>query len=387
MKLFKYPIIFAALCFSLSGCVTPFEPVGYEGAENMLVIEGDINANGYTEVILSRTQKLSDKNTKPLYVKGAAVWIESERGIRYHAQQLTTTTDVIYRTNFLGLDKLLTYKLCVSLPDGKYYESDLVPVLDCPPISEIGFERDTVKESITFHVSTEDPSNKTRYYKWSYTEDWEFYAHNYAYYVYNSLTNRIDELPYEKNTFFCWNSARSKSILIASTTHLTQDKVHQMPLVSMGRTDDRISVLYSIEVTQTAITREAYLYWDNIKKNSDNVGGIFSPQPSEIMGNIKCISNPDEVVIGYISAALSKSKRFFAYDAEMDTYKNYHQCEIVIPEEVAPPISWLSLYQNGYLVISYDEMERKSIWSKDACVDCRLRGTKKKPSFWPNDHK
>lgn len=383
----KYSLIFIALSFAVSGCVTPFEPVGHEGAENILVIEGDINANGVTEVVLSRTQKLSDKNTKPIYVKGASVWIESERGIRYHAQQYSTTTDVVYKTNHIGLDKLLKYKLCVSLPAGQYYESDLVPVLESPPISEIGFSRDTVKKSVTFHVSTEDPANKTKYYKWSYTEDWEFTAHNYAYYTYKPVTNEIVELPYEQNTFFCWQKGRSKSILIATTSHLSQDKVHQMPLVSMGNTDDRISVLYSIEVSQMAITREAFLYWENIRKNSDKVGGIFSPQPSEIMGNIRCVSDPSEVVIGFISAGLSSTRRFFASDAEMDTYKSFHNCEEIIPEEEVPPVTWFSLYHGGYLVISYDEMEHKSIWSIDACVDCRLRGTKNKPSFWPNDHK
>ncbi len=48
-------IFFLLLCLPLS-CVTPFEPVGYEGSDNILVIEGDINSKGVTEVYLSRTQ-------------------------------------------------------------------------------------------------------------------------------------------------------------------------------------------------------------------------------------------------------------------------------------------------------------------------------------------
>lgn len=378
-------IFFLLLCLPLS-CVTPFEPVGYEGSDNILVIEGDINSKGVTEVYLSRTQKLKDLN-KTTYIKGAAVWIESEKGVKFFAQQSINGSVIVYRTQNLVLDKSQKYKLCVSLQGGNLYESELLSVLTSPPIKDIGFKRDTVKQSVTFHVSTEDPSNRTKYYRWTYTEDWEFSAHNFASYTYNPKTGQIDELPYEDNIFFCWNKGVSKSILIASTSHLSQDKVHEMPLVSMGKSDDRISILYSIEVSQRAITREAYLYWENIRKNSDKVGGIFSPQPSEIYGNIRCVSDPSEVVLGFISAVEISTMRFFASDAEMDIYSSYHDCELIVPEKEDPPRTWLALYQDGYLVISNNPMDRESIWSRDACVDCRLRGTKNKPSFWPNDHK
>ncbi|MDD2491874.1 MAG: DUF4249 domain-containing protein [Bacteroidales bacterium] len=387
MKYIKLLIVFASIFSLLNSCVTPFEPKGYDGADDLLVIEGDINADGVTEVILSRSLKLSDNSLKIEYVRGASVWIESEKGDRYYAQQNISPTETVYRTLHNVLDNTLQYKLCVNLPGGNSYESDLVPVLISPPILDIGFKRDTVKKSVTFHVSTEDPENRTKYYKWAYTEDWEFSAHNFAFYVYNPKTNRIDDLPYEDNTFFCWNKGKSKSILIASTSHLSQDKVHQMPLVSMGKTDDRISILYSIEVKQSAITREAYLYWENIRKNSDKVGGIFSPQPSEIFGNIKCLNDPSEVVLGYISAVHNSSMRFFATHDEMDTYSSFHNCEFITPETAEPPRDWLSMYQDGYLVISNDPMTRESIWSRAGCVDCRLKGTKNKPSFWPNDHK
>lgn len=386
MKLIKYILSLILAASLLDSCVTPFEPVGHEGAENILVIEGDINANGVTEVYLSRSQKLKDAN-KRSFLSGAIVWIESEKGAKYFANQTVTGKEVSYRTPSLNLDRTLKYKLCVSLQGGHLYESQLVPVLTSPPIKSIGFERDTVKKSVTFNVSTEDPLNSTKYYKWTYTEDWEFSSHIYTTYIYNPATFSIDELNYDKNIYYCWNKGSSTSILIASTTHLSSDKVEKMPLVSMGSTDDRISILYSIEVTQRAITQEAYQYWDNLKKNSDKVGGLFSPQPSEMMGNIKCISDPTQVVLGYISAGVTVSKRFFASHSEMKTYSYYHNCAIVEPETQSPPTAWSSLYQEGYMVADYDLGQRKTKWAIAYCVDCRFRGTKNKPSFWPNDHK
>lgn len=386
MKFKKYLVIATLFTFLLNSCVTPFEPDDNKGAENILVIEGDINANGVTEVILSRSQRLKDAN-KLTFIKGASVWIESEVGARYFATQILSGKDVSYRTSQLNLDKLLKYKLCVSLPGGYSYESDLVPIITSPVISSIGFERDTVKKSITFHVNTQDLTNSTKYYKWTYTEDWEFASHLYTTFMYNPKTFAIDEITYENNIYYCWNKGASKSILIASTSHLSQDKVDQMPLVSMGRSDERISILYSIEVTQRAISQEAYQYWDNLRKNSDKIGGLFSPQPSEMTGNIRCISKPSEVVLGYISAGVTASKRFFASHNDMKMFSYSHNCILVEPETEAPPISWSSLFQEGYMVVDYNLGDHTTKWAIANCVDCRARGTKNKPSFWPNDHK
>lgn len=106
-----------------------------------------------------------------------------------------------------------------------------------------------------------------------------------------------------------------------------------------------------------------------------------------MMGNIKCISDPTQVVLGYISAGVTVSKRFFASHSEMKTYSYYHNCAIVEPETQSPPTAWSSLYQEGYMVADYDLGQRKTKWAIAYCVDCRFRGTKNKPSFWPNDHK
>ena len=158
-----------------------------------------------------------------------------------------------------------------------------------------------------------------------------------------------------------------------------------MPLVQMGSTDMRISLLYSIEVSQRALSRESYQYWETLRKNSDQVGGIFSPQPSEMRGNIKCTTDPEETVLGFISAASVTKKRFFASKSEIGIYNNSHICPVMIPEREKPiPIPWSTMHETGYDIVSYNPSERESAWAPVSCVDCRIFGTKNKPSFWPN---
>jgi hypothetical protein len=81
----------------------------------------------------------------------------------------------------------------------------------------------------------------------------------------------------------------------------------------MGHDDIRISYVYSMELIQQSLTKEGYQYWENIRKISDDIGGIFAPQPSEIKGNLKSINTEDQTIIGYISASTVNKKRIFAY--------------------------------------------------------------------------
>ncbi len=190
MKVVKFYIFLLFTALMINSCVTPFEPEGYGQLENLLVIEGDITANGQTEIIVSRSFKLKDIS-KRNSIKGATVWVESETGAKFFATQVVSGTDVKYLANTQAIDVSKKYKLCVKTPDCKSYESELVSVIISPNIDSIEFLSDTINKSVTFYVNTHDNNNKTHYYKWSYTEDWEFTSHLYATHEYNPLTMQL----------------------------------------------------------------------------------------------------------------------------------------------------------------------------------------------------
>ncbi len=359
-------------------CITPFEPEGIASIDNMIVIEGDIIQNDITRVIVSRSLSLNQEN-KVDYISRAKVWVESETGTRYNGYETKDGDRVEYQINTTGIDPEKRYKLCVVLGT-TVYESDLVPVLQSPQIDTIGFFTDELKTSVTFYVNSHDPTNSTRYYRWSYTEDWEFQSLFRSTFEYIPANDTIVEIPWSQNRYNCWSKGVSNSILIASTAHLSQDVVHRKDLVTFGPNDRRVNYLYSMELTQMALSRDAYQYWDNIKKNSDNIGGIFSPQPSEIRGNIHNRINPNETVIGYISAATVSKKRVFVYASDIGIYTEPKDCEVVTIDSQNNIPSY-TMYITGYDIISnIDEV----MWAPRRCVDCRLYGTKVKPWFWPS---
>jgi hypothetical protein len=73
-RIFKLILCISALLFSLS-CKKPFEHDAISDSATLLVVEGVINQGGQTNIVLSRTLKLSDKSVVQME-KGAKVQVE-----------------------------------------------------------------------------------------------------------------------------------------------------------------------------------------------------------------------------------------------------------------------------------------------------------------------
>jgi hypothetical protein len=259
--------------------------------------------------------------------------------------------------------------------------------LDFVPTPEIDSVTYTVAEDLThldIHVHATGLNDTLRYFKWDYREDWEFntYFQQMVYYLPDSnMVYSYDEgdSPY----FYCWDSSVSTNINIFSTKSLSQNKVSQHPIKTIYNTDKRLSYLYAIEVFQKGLSEEAYKYWETLLKNNDGSAGIFAPQPNEMRGNMFCADDPDEMVLGYISCCDTKSRRIFIDRVDHRIYKSEENCF----QESKTVDLWKSMYKSGWDVVDVDPISGEIFWAPRKCVDCRVNGTKNKPSFWPNDHK
>lgn len=384
-----YMIIVLAI---LSGCITPFEPVGLEQLDNLLVVEGDIVAGEISQFKISRSQKLSDV-TVVNYENLMFIWIESEDGERLLPMQsgyepllpsgeMSLNGHYFIDTRNISVDK--KYKLCFHTNDTKRYESGYVSILPTPPIESVDYE---IKDesSLEIYVSSQNRvSPDNRYYKWRYQEDWEVHADIFAEAMYDEALNNVFEINPDQNRFYCWNHKESSEILLFTTKDLSENIVHKKRLKIIPSSDRRISYLYAINVVQSSISKDAYFYWETLNKNNNETGGIFSPMPSELRGNISCIDNPEEPVIGYIDGYTLSSKRVFIYDSEIKLYHKYAVCEIV--QGKMDQEEYYENYSKGLDVITYFPEMGEVNWAPRECVDCRLFGTKKRPSFWPNSN-
>ncbi len=380
---------FCLLVLSLICCKKPFNPTVIAAPNSYLVVEGQINS-GSDSTIIKLSQTVNLDNANPVNpVLGAVVTVESDQNNTYPLADLKG--DGNYSTAGLNLPASQKYRLRIKTGDGHQYLSDFVEVKPTPPIDSIGYI--IQNDGLQLYVNAHDPANNTHYYRWEYKETWIFHAKYKSDYVLNAAGDAIVPRDINKSVYFCFANDSSSNILLSSTAKLSQDIVYQSPLTKIPSTSEKIEMKYSILVKQYALTPDAYSFYTNLKKNTEQLGSIFDAQPSQLVGNIHSVSNVNEPVIGYITATNAQSKRIFInynvlpktwfptypFDCEEDealfsNSQGYNEVQNVL---IDPPLVYVPTRASGSppSITGY-------YYSRPDCVDCTLRGTTVTPSFW-----
>ena len=378
----------------IMSCTKPYNPKVIASANNYLVVEGTINTGGDSTMIkLSRTVNInSGTTTNP--VADATVAIQDDQNESYSLQSLNNG---YYTSPILNLASTHKYRLSVTTSDGKIYLSDYVTPIASPPIDSIGFNVVSNKQQgagVQVYLNTHDPNNNTHYYYWNYTETWQFHADYQSLYISNG-TALVARTP-AQNIYSCYGNSISNNILLGSSAKLSQDVIYQAPITFIPSTSEKIEQRYSINIKQSALSADAYNYFQLLKQNTEELGSIFDAQPSQLTGNIHCTTDATLPVIGYISAGAIQQKRIYINAAQLPgswrpTYP--YNCSVDTDYFVNPKtgVEEVQLYliplPNSSIPINLFYVKGGAapagyVFSDVTCVDCTIRGTLTKPSFW-----
>jgi hypothetical protein len=356
MKKIYYILLFFLLLL-LNSCVTKFTPQTSEDKE-ILVVEGLISDKPGTNIIkLSKSMPLGgSSNAKP--VSGWVVAISDELGnsVSFDEKDEGTYTPPSFFHGEIGRSYTL-HLTDNTTSDNLRYESFPMKMKPVPEIDSVFYEKKIIvpqngpglpKDGCQIYVNTYDPTNSCKFYRWEYSETWEF------------------SIPYNIKNKTCWLSTNSTSINIKNTSVLEEDRITRYPLNYISNETDRLKVKYSILVNQYSLNEDEYLYY------------II---PSSIPSNVYCTGDPNQKVLGYFSVSASTSKRIFIKDnfnGVIDMYKGCGQDTlfnfdpipnlnstvwILIEHQMPPP---------AYRVITYSK----------GCADCTVRGSNTPPDFW-----
>ncbi|MEP7229264.1 MAG: DUF4249 domain-containing protein [Ginsengibacter sp.] len=374
--------------FVLFGCKEKFNTKIPSPATGYLVVEGFISSGqSATEIMLTRSVKLYD-SVDVIPEHNAVVNIESETNELF---PLSETGSGVYTSDILSLDDAKKYRLQIRTQDNKEYLSDFATFKKTPDIDSISWIRDD--NGVKIYINTHDPTNNTRYYHWKFEETWEFHSTYNSSLIYirdqnfnpSGVTYRnVSQAP-DTTIFKCWKTVNSTNITIGSSEKLSKDVIY-LPLVSIEPASVELSVLYSINVRQYALSHEAYIFFQKVKKNTESLGSIFDAQPSDLQGNIHCVTDPSEIVVGYIDISEEKIKRIFINNSELPGWGYSQGCVQTIldnqPDSILKygvglsPMVPTALGPFGVIV-------KFSATPDQNCIDCTLKGTNMRPSFWP----
>lgn len=371
-------IYFILLCMSLlaAGCKDPYLPELQPGQTNVLVVEGFISpGDSATRIRLSRTVAIND-TARIRAERGAQVAVEGEDNTRYPLVELAGGE---YVAPVLNLDRSRKYRISIRTSNGSSYVSEFV-VLKQTPAVNLNWSRGPAGVQISF--SSQDPQGNTRYYRWNFEETWELRSRYAA--QYKLVNDKMEPRQSNEQELMriCWARTRPASIRLVSTVQLAQDVINQEPVVFIPNRNEKLDVRYSILVRLQALDQPGYAFFQQLRRNTESLGTLFDPQPSEVRGNVRSVTNSREQVIGYIAGSIAAERRIFINSSDVSGWGFNPSC---YQQEVPNHPDSIKIF-TGDGMVAWGEDDpvnpTKYYGVENKCADCRDRGNNERPRFW-----
>ncbi|HYG38656.1 MAG TPA: DUF4249 domain-containing protein [Cytophagales bacterium] len=287
--------IFWMIAIILSGCVEPIKLSALE-SEGKLVVEGWItNLPGPYRIRLSRTGLYSlGYEGVNAGVLGAKVFIVDDLGKEVELKE-TDEMAGYYLTDRSEIKGEVgrTYKVKIVIGD-KVYESKPETLLKPVEIDTAYYEfmEESVFKEKGFYVYIDfkDPENEENYYSWTWEEHYKI--------------TRCEVLEGGTGRFccqsYCYVKERCHLCLdIMSDLYNNGNSVNHKSIVRVpfNRRDPAIAKIF-----QQSISKDAYIFLNYVKQQTNNAGSVFGTPPFSIPGNIFNVNDPNESVYGYFGA-------------------------------------------------------------------------------------
>ena len=383
-----YPGFISIFLICVYGCIEPYHPDEEELKTGTLVIIAHLAGNAGTQSIqISRSSTIRYPSFDPVrdcYVEvnraddESIVFSESEPG----HYKCTIGED------FLESGK--NFQLTVITPEGETYESGYEHLHDAVNIDSVYWVREAqatvdpeqVLDGVRFYVDFDIDKAAGTYLRWQLEETYQIHNPEYTSFVFGK-DRRYMQLPDSSSWRTCWITLGIPRFFTLDLNHLEGSTYREMPLIYVSGESRRLHIRYSLLVRQFTISESAFIYWDELRKNLQSMGGMFDKQPALTPGNICNVNDQAEVILGYFSISGVFEKRVF-----VDRIPEMHlkpDPEYCYPGDFPPGLFYFpSSYLPVYLSRVYKEESEILGEVNKYCVDCRAyKGSSHvKPDYW-----
>lgn len=366
---------------ALVSCRTPYDPELPTSAVKVLVVEGYLDTEGLkSELKLSWTTPLAASSAFDPE-SGAKVTLKSAVGQVF---PLTETSRGVYIFE-RNVDEKQTFTLEIELRSGDRYASEILQPILTPEILDGGFKRD--EEGVEVFVSTQGNANADDFL-WTFTETWIYQPRIQTAYIYLPELKEVRDRTEAQQNSLCFKFEASPDILLETSSRFQDQLVFQKTITEIPKGDERIMERYSILVSQKGIASKDVAFWEVLKKNTEDIGSIFSPLPSLIGGNVKSLGGDKNPAIGQVSLGIVRQKRIYINLAEVTPWNyidpRFNDC--VIEQDPIYQADYQTKFGNGAVVPVRPLMVSTTIVayypSTRRCTDCTLYASKLRPAFW-----
>ncbi len=292
----------------LTACRDPID-LNFGVDQRKLVVDGFITnlAQQHSIKVSYSSGFTNDGFFEPDPVTNALVEIEDDLG---QSTSLTHTGSGEYLTPAFQAQPDRSYKVKVTL-EGERYESTFQRLPTFTSTADISFqpaEREVLSSQFVVDqagigiYANLEAVNEPVYYQWLQRH----------YYVFESPFY-LSISPIGNRFCFVRDFDRVQVDVAQSIAGSSEATVE----IDFVLTSGKMWHEYGIEVIQLTTNAESFNYWDQIQRQSENVGSLFDPAPATIVGNIR--NSSGEPALGF----------FGVYNQSTD-YVFFNNCELAL---------------------------------------------------------
>jgi len=377
------------ICFGLTNCTDPYK-IQTDTFEDILVVEATLtNILQKQTVKLTRTNRFEDMLST--VEKNAVVFVTDSDGTQY---DFVEDNNVYTSVNEFEPVHGKQYRLTVLTSDGKKYisSSEVLPAVN--NLQDVTASVQTVDgiRGVEIRAKSLDPSNSSQYYRYEYEETYKVISPKWIpFKAIITGPREIQVIQRTQEAKICYSTDKSTDIILLNTGETNENRV-DFPVRFISNQNYIISYRYSILVHQYVHNQHAYNYYKTLQKVSGGSGNVLSPnQPGYFSGNLKCVTNPNEKVIGFFDVASVSSKRIFFDYADLFPGEPLPPFKVACNELVldfcfTPP------FCDGESILAYLSTNVMAVYEfidapiytfiPTPCADCSSFSNNQIPPFW-----
>jgi hypothetical protein len=299
----RHLLLFFCALFLLSSCETEIEDFQTQNVSSAIVVYGEIsNVDGPYNVRLNYVsayspydatqfsgQPITDANVRLVDGNGKeTAYYEKSKG---------------YYLSPAGFKGIVgeKYKLRIKLLDGKTIESNFQTINAAPELAEFSyaFKNATKVEDMRFPLTASIKDPKA-------TEDFYFVKRqDFRQFLLTCPNPPPPPAPVPPCNCKCWQAPQNTQPyllddFLLSGKNLSLD-LGQLPYEDFND--------WVVQLDVYSISKEAHTYWKRLEDQRKLSGGIFDKVPAQVIGNLKCTSDPTQEVLGYFMVGGLTQKR------------------------------------------------------------------------------
>jgi hypothetical protein len=331
MRLTRFFPLLILLVFS-NACVEPLS-VPTSISEPRLVVDALITDQpGPYTVKLFMSSNANQNLNKPNYVTHAKVTITDDLG---HDEILIEGSAGQYHTTAMQGTVGRKYQLFITTSEDKRYQSSEAELLPPGEIQNLywEFEENSInqndltlpQDAFWVYLDAKGETGQQNYFRWRWTGTYHAKTFPELHIGHLGPSSFPDPLPcsgyivgdngVERTDTCtccdCWAPQFNSNVLLSKNDFLGEDAFARV-LVSKIPIDRRLFYeKYYVEVEQLRFSEDVYDFWKLVSAQQQGTGSIFQPNAVKVKGNIHCVSDPNEEVLGVFSAASVTTKGLF----------------------------------------------------------------------------